>query len=295
MTGKRHAYLIMAHDNFYCLDKLIDLLSNKDCDIYLHIDKKTNIKEINKYPNITKKAKILIKRINVTWGTYSQIKTELLLFKTAYNKEGRYSYYHILSGSDLPIKNYKYIQKFFADKNTNYIKYNNELTIYDYQRIAIYRNVFTKKNNFTKYLNSKLNIIQAKLKIDRIKRNLSNKIIKRGTNWCSITEEAVKLILSKERFIKKICKYTSCADEMYKQIILLNSSLPIFNEDLRYVDWSMGGNNPLIYTNNDYTRLIESDKLFARKFHEKIDIQIIDKIYNFVKTQSDEYRYNNCL
>ena len=37
---QRHAYLIMAHNNWYTLEKLIRLLDVPWNDIYLHIDKK---------------------------------------------------------------------------------------------------------------------------------------------------------------------------------------------------------------------------------------------------------------
>ena len=35
---KKHAYLIMAHNNPYILKKLLNLIDDKRNDIYLHID-----------------------------------------------------------------------------------------------------------------------------------------------------------------------------------------------------------------------------------------------------------------
>lgn len=46
-------------------------------------------------------------------GDISQIKVELLLLKTALN-QGHYSYLHLLSGVDLPIKSQDYIHDFFT-------------------------------------------------------------------------------------------------------------------------------------------------------------------------------------
>lgn len=40
MPSERHAYLIMAHNNFYILEKLLILLDDPRNDIYIHIDKK---------------------------------------------------------------------------------------------------------------------------------------------------------------------------------------------------------------------------------------------------------------
>ena len=39
----RHAYLILAHNNFKQLSKLVSLLDDRDNDIFIHIDKKSNI------------------------------------------------------------------------------------------------------------------------------------------------------------------------------------------------------------------------------------------------------------
>ena len=36
----KHAYLIIAHDNFYTLEKLIKSIDDSRNDIYIHIDKK---------------------------------------------------------------------------------------------------------------------------------------------------------------------------------------------------------------------------------------------------------------
>ncbi len=36
---KKHAFLIMAHNQYPLLEKLVDLLDDERADIYLHIDK----------------------------------------------------------------------------------------------------------------------------------------------------------------------------------------------------------------------------------------------------------------
>ena len=37
---QKHAYLIMSHNDFYILEKLLRLLDDRRNDIYVHIDKK---------------------------------------------------------------------------------------------------------------------------------------------------------------------------------------------------------------------------------------------------------------
>lgn len=63
----KHAYLIIAHNDPYCFHKLISLLDDKRNDIYVHIDKKSDINLFNnvkvKYSNI-----YFTNRIDVQWG-----------------------------------------------------------------------------------------------------------------------------------------------------------------------------------------------------------------------------------
>lgn len=62
----KHAYLIIAHNNWSVLERLLVLLDDNRNDIYLHIDKKVP------FPSLVctlQKAKIIIlNKVNVKWG-----------------------------------------------------------------------------------------------------------------------------------------------------------------------------------------------------------------------------------
>jgi hypothetical protein len=52
-------------------------------------------------------------------------------------------------------------------------------------------------------------------------------------------------------------------------------------ENLTYVDWETKHNSHLkIMKMKDYEKIMNSDKLFARKFDKNIDENIIEKIKN---------------
>ena len=59
MNNKKEAILIMAHNNLNILKKTILLLDSEFFDIYIHIDKKSNI-NINELRRICKKSKIYV-------------------------------------------------------------------------------------------------------------------------------------------------------------------------------------------------------------------------------------------
>lgn len=50
---------------------------------------------------------------------------------------------------------------------------------------------------------------------------------------------------------------------------------------LRYIDWNRG--NPYVFRKDDYNELMSAKHMFARKFDENIDTEIIDMIYRELK------------
>lgn len=108
----KHAYLIMAHADWDLLKTLVSLLDYELNDIYIHIDAKVQDESIPAIVCSRSNLYVLERRIPVEWGDISQIEAEYLLFEAAYNNS-HYSYYHLLSGVDLPIKTKEHIYSFF--------------------------------------------------------------------------------------------------------------------------------------------------------------------------------------
>lgn len=82
-------------------------------------------------------------------------------------------------------------------------------------------------------------------------------------------------------------------DEMFLQTIVYNSSFKdkLYDKDYddsclgnqRYIDWKRG--TPYTFRNEDFEELINSNCLFARKFNEKIDCKIIDRLSECVNKE----------
>ena len=97
----RLAFLIIAHDEFEVLRRLVALLDNEECDIYIHIDKKA--KQLPIIETRRSQIHIIDDRLDVRWGHISQIRCEYLLWETAI-LNGPYDNYVFLSGTHLPLK-----------------------------------------------------------------------------------------------------------------------------------------------------------------------------------------------
>lgn len=288
MVPGKHAYLIIAHNNFEILKKLIALLDDPRNDIYIHISSKVRNFKFDEMKAFAKKSNLIFtERINVRWGGYSMIQCELLLLNAAIRKE--YEYYHLLSGVDLPLKDQDYIHNFFdQNKDMVFLNLNNRNEDPEVVNRLKYYYMFSGRPRALipkmalKSINRSLLVIESILHINRLKK-LPMKIYM-GANWFSIPHYLAKYILSEEKFIKKIFRYTFCADEIFIQTLVGASDYMnrIYRNDecdsnMRYVDWNRG--KPYVWKEEDYEELINSHYLFARKFDYAQDHRIVVRIY----------------
>ena len=292
---QKHAYLIIAHNNFNLLKTLLKLIDDERNDIYIHIDKKANYNNYEELKASVKKSKIFIyKEYKLYWGDFSLIKVTMFLLKNSI--KNKYQYYHLLSGVDLPLKSQDFIHNFFnINQGKNFINFIEKDDIEENieERIKYYH-FFLKCKSFKKgkvlqKLNKILVYLQKILKINRLKK-LDYEIYY-GCNWFSITHNFALYIIKREKFINKYFKHAFGADELFVQTLIMNSPYKntLYKKDkrnsyiqcVRKIDWERG--NPYVFKKEDYKELIESPYLFARKFDENIDNSIIEMIYKSLK------------
>ena len=102
-----------------------------------------------------------------------------------------------------------------------------------------------------------------------------------GAYW-SLTRECIEYVekytAEHPQFVRFFW-HARIPEEMFFQTILLNSPLrhTIVNDDLRYIAWTQS-RHPVILRSDDYEKVRESGKLFARKFDLTIDAAILDMI-----------------
>lgn len=303
----RHAYLIIAHAGWEQLKILLKLLDYENNDIYIHIDKKAKSVPISDLKSATTKSNIEIYcEYKVYWGSFELVQTELLLFQKA--RERCYDYYHLISGTDMPIKSQEHINRFFEEhKGLEFVHFDTEERLkidheigrrtHLYHFLQNYRRRYKIQffNSVFTFLERVLLLVQMAIGVDRLKK-YPEFVIKYGSQWVSITGDLVSYILSQQEMIYRIFKYTNCADELFIQSIVYNSN---FNErlydknyddnmhgNMRLIDMKRRGHsgNPYTWENGDWPEIRNSDCLFARKFSMSVDEQIINQVCRYVST-----------
>lgn len=284
----KHAYLILAHNNFNQLQILINLLDDERNDLYVHIDKKVKLKPIL----TTNKSKLtILQKIDVRWGDISIVEAELLLFETALSNKEDYLYLHLISGADLPIKSNDFIHSYFQKNiNKEFISISpiNESELqYRVSKYHFFTKYYKKNNRFI----HKLKYITERIVNSIYKRSKNeNYTFKKGSQWASITKSFCSYIIENKKYILKRYKYCCCPDEIYKQSLIYNSKYKnnIYDQgNTRLIDWDRCNekkDSPYVWgaKDSDLDIIINSPAIFARKFDIEKYPSIIHNIYNYI-------------
>lgn len=293
----KHAYLIMAHNDFESLQYLLQAIDDERNDIYLHIDKKTSYVDYDEIRTWVKNAGLFfVPRINVRWGHSSFVKCELILLETA-TKNGKYKYYHLLSGIDYPLKSQDEIHSALEDKNLEYLNYHFEGDEGDEfaYKIRYYhpfmgltgRGIFEgpgKKNELMRRITKKHWEVVEKQKlkgVDRRKKYPEIQFVK-GDNWCSVTDDFARYVLSKKNKIMRMSHFVNTPDEFFMATLAYNSVFKdrIANDSLRLIDWQRG--TPYEFVNTDLEELKQSEKFFARKISYVNEPELVRALAEYI-------------
>lgn len=265
----RHAFLIISHNEFEILDLLVRKLDDERNDIFVHFDKK--VKGLPQLTTSRSNLYILDDRVDVRWGNVSQIKCEMVLFEKALEK-GPYDYYHLISGTHLPLMDNDGIEFFFNQVDgcsvvAGMVKDTEYQETLKMRRINLFTRNYASGNKVlsrgSQFLWKSFIAVQRLLNI-RINKSAS---FFKASNWVSLTEEAVRLIVSRRKLIFKKYRFTLCGDEFFVPTELMASPLKdrlVDNELL--LKREMQRANPRVYHLSELDELKESGCVFARKF-----------------------------
>ena len=284
----KHAFLIIAHNNFEILKYQLKILDRENSSFFIHIDKRAHVNQEKLAACVKKAAVTFIPAKKIVWGHFSQVDCELRLIRAA--SKGHFDYYHLISGVDMPLHTVEEMDLILQKKSfAEYIHFDApEVSLAEYERIRYYH-IMPGREHWKRTINGAGIKLQKIMKIDRLKGE--NIIVQKGANWFSITDNLVQNIIRDELKIRKMLRWSFCGDEIFLQTYVYNSdfrknlSSQNFNNDhlmcLRKIDWNRG--NPYIYRSEDFQELITANELFARKFDESIDSEIVKKIAVYLK------------
>jgi hypothetical protein len=287
----KKAYIIMAHKSPNQLYRLVDRLNDGASEFFIHIDLKAEfsqflqLKELGDVVHFTE-------RFDAKWGGYGTIKPYLAALKEVKNASVQFDRILLLSGQDYPIKSNADIDAFF--KNSPHSVFINYFPIPNYEKwpggdrggwYRVDKYYFgTKWYQF--FCSKALNLLSTYIPFLRRKMPNGMKPFT-GQTWWNLDNYALNYILdydAKHPEYMAFHKHTFVADELFVQMIIGNSTdekllKSIENSEKRFTIWPKADSaHPKILDKNDFDAIAASDDLFARKFDENVNTEILDLI-----------------
>jgi hypothetical protein len=285
------AILIQCHKNPKQINQMMKAMRHPAITFFVHVDRKSSIGD-----ELLRDADVVLlpdeERVDVQWAKISQIDATLHLLKYARSR-GDYDLFWLCSGQDFPIKSAAYIVDWldihknhdfletFPSKNNGLDHENN----YD-KRNAIYfpdwmlgkeawkrltKRIYTE---MTGGYNRTFSLFRRK-PIDGMRFFF-------GSQWICLTCKTLNWMIEYMEDHPEYYQYfknCNCPDESFFQTLVMNSPYAEQRMDyLHYLEWPTGKSNPKVLTIEDYQKLVDSDKLMARKFDDVSSKTLIDML-----------------
>ena len=228
-------YLVLAHNNFKHLDRLVDALNDSDSRFYIHIDKKAD----GQYTPILKNVEIIPPHIDINWGGFSMVEATLALMEYAVHNNPEADYCILISGVDYPVRPKEFLYN-LLEEGKEYIDI--APVPVPYKPVERYQHYyFDFKRRNAKFYHP-LILIEILLKKIKVKRKAPFKVYA-GTQWFALTRDCVNYIMRTTQGDQKYIdffKHTLVPDEAFFQTIIGNSSfLDNTAASLTYTDWEV--------------------------------------------------------
>ena len=278
------AHLILAHKDPQLLERLVKRLRHKDADIFIQLDKNSDITAF-KYIEDAGDATFIEKREVSGWCTYGVVAATLNGFEHILSLKNNYSHINLISGQDYPLKPIESIhQFFFANSGKSFMR-----------AYSIADNEWEDgRERFTKYSFGDFSppgkyIMQYMANAVLPARKLPNKLNPYGgSQWMTITQPHAQYILDYLKThsnLKRYFRMVWAVDEVFFQTIVMNSANKdnVVNDNHRYIELDPG-KRPISYTMADADKLTGTKELFARKFDREVDTAIFDYLDGIIDT-----------
>jgi hypothetical protein len=215
---------------------------------------------------------VFVEREPCYWGDFSLVRATLKALNAALSLTPAPDHFVLLSGQDYPIKSAPYIERFFEEHRQNVFMRHFRLPYEPWPSGGSRR------------------IERWHVRVGR--RHVALPLRRRfpdgyepygGSQFWSLPREAaayVSRFAREEASFVRFFEHVYIPDELFFPTMLLNSSFRdhVLNDNLRHIEWtpSDDGGGPKVWLTEDFAKLADSSKLFARKFDATVDQGILD-------------------
>lgn len=271
MPSTRHAVLLTAYTNPEQTARLARALRHPRLDVFVHVDRK-----FEEAPFLTEGMIPTEHRVLVNWAGFGIVEASLAWLAQARKRED-YATHVLLSAQDYPIKPVEEILAILDAHERERVQIEAPGGDYTWR----WRRFHVPDRQGPRGLWDRFR--KAVWYRDRATRTLPAGFAHTvGSTYWVLGPQAVDWALDtlgrRPDFVD-FFRNTFAPDEMFFQTLFASS--PFENRlapNLHWIDWSEGGAHPKILVGADYPRLASCGACFARKFDDRVDGDILDRI-----------------
>ena len=284
------AYLIMGHRDPQQILRLMDALRDSASFFVIHIDGRAPDSVFGPLRDYAAAnlGVFLARRIRCYWGSFGIANAMVECVKTTVQSGLHFDYAILLSAQDYPIKSADQIRGFLEEnKGAEFIesfeldkpnRWTNHAGPYQAMNRVGYWTFFIRSRPFHLHIPRRLPFGWRPFG---------------GSQWWGLSRECVLFLENTFRTKRQVIRYfrhVFIPDESLFQTVIANEpafSGRIVNNDLRHIDWERPNPKyPRTLDMEDFDRLRNSPKLFARKFEidrskdllEKVDAELLSPV-----------------
>lgn len=297
------AYLILAHKNPRQVARLFEALHDPADRFVLHFDRRAPA-ALHSLGRALARAHANVELLparTILWGGCEMAAVQVAAMAAALRGGGSWHHFVNLTGQDFPLKPRAEIEaRLAAAPAASYVSW------FDPAAVPLWSNTRERLERYYlewPWLDRLLRLPAAGRRLRRAlgwrnrlphlplyRRRPPGFRVYGGANHVVLSRAAcLHLATSPDaRRILRWLRHAAHANEIVFQSVLLNSPLAptIVNTHLREIDFPPHAPHPRTFTGADFERLARSDRLYARKFDETVDREVLERLAGLVGTAS---------
>ena len=270
-------YVVLIHHKFEQAARLLRRLHGDGVSFVVHIDRKVPDAGMNAFAALVSGLPIAYaRRERAQWGSYKQAAAIMSGIETAAQGSANFDRCIIISGQDYPIASQREVNSFFeTNPQTEFVEAI-ELDLQD-----------EKKEGWSPYYRFRRFHIwlgQRHVTLPLLRKPAPSYPIFHGATWWALTRDALSYVdeaFRKQTQFRRFMRSGFLVDEVCVPTLLMNSKFApnVARRNVTFAEWTpTSGPHPKTLRSEDLPALLESPKLFGRKFDEALDPNILNEL-----------------
>jgi len=281
----KQVFLIHAHKDLDQLNALVAQLCDEDFDIYVNLDRKSDIDPARVHPA----AHLVGKRIDVRWGGFSQVQATLNSLRQIVAEVPEFDKVVFLSAQDFPLLPNDRLKRELSALARHELLDAMPLRPGGWPVAFRYQYFYREGGG----------------RAERIACAVANRLLRLagrhrrmpgglqawgGSSWWALSRACIAHVLERvdrEPAIARFFATVLCPDEMFFQTLVMNSPFRarVLSQNFRYIQWpEQGSRNPKVLDEGDFERIAASGAHFCRKLDSERSASLLPRLRELARS-----------